>query len=255
MKKNKRTTIAIMLGILVIAILSIVIAITNADTKKLDSITSTVMTTTPSSIKNNNDKTSEKVTETTVKETEEKVDNTTTEKNTTVVDAENDKKEPSEKTTNKNNTDTTAATTQNNSATNTHNTNPAQPDNKKKDWFDNSILTGSQADVGKVVGYTSLLKQDIIVTSVVEGVSTAGLKFIETTYSNGTVSAVVECKYCHNFPCLNGGGINCPQYNAQNDAAVTCQICGRPIGNGYNGTCQNLTDWANGGTISCNHYD
>lgn len=125
----------------------------------------------------------------------------------------------------------------------------------KKDYFDVSGLTGTQADVGKVVGYSSMLAKDIVVVSVVERTTSDGRKVIQTNLSDGTVTKVVECEYCHKFPCPTGGGKRCPKYDPLKDATVTCQICGRPRGDGYNGTCEQLIDWANGGKVSCNHYD
>ena len=125
----------------------------------------------------------------------------------------------------------------------------------KKDFFDISGLTGTQADVGKVVGYSTAFAADITVTSVTESVTVDGLKTIKTRYSNGTGSVVTECRYCHEFPCPDGGGTSCSQYNVQNDSTVTCQQCGKPKGDGHNGTCYRLIDWNNGGKIICNHYD
>lgn len=125
----------------------------------------------------------------------------------------------------------------------------------KKDYFDASELTGTQADVGKVVGYDSIFSESITVVSVVETTTADGRKCVETTYSNCTATTVVECEYCHKFPCPNGGGKGCLKYNAEEDAAVTCQTCSRPIGNGYDGTCEQTIDWSHGGKISCNHYD
>lgn len=133
-------------------------------------------------------------------------------------------------------------------------TNTSSKPSGKKDWIDYSLLTGTQADVGKVVGYTTLLGKDITVVSVVEKTRNDGLKEIETTYSFGSATSIVECEYCHGFPCPNGGGEKCSEYNAKEDASVTCQTCGKPRGNGYNGTCKNLIDWSTG-TISCNYYD
>lgn len=124
-----------------------------------------------------------------------------------------------------------------------------------KDYFDKTNLTGTQADVGKVVGYSSMLGEDIVVVSVTETTTGDGRRVLETVYSDMRSTSIVECKYCHKFPCPEGGGTDCPAYNTQKDATVTCQTCGRPRGNGYNGTCKNLIDWANGGTVSCNHYD
>ncbi len=88
-----------------------------------------------------------------------------------------------------------------------------------------------------------------------EGTTVTGLKYIDTIYSYGRGTSIVECKYCHKMPCPNGGDEDCPEYDTEEDATVTCQTCGKPRGNGYNGTCKNLIDWANGGKISCNYYD
>lgn len=139
-------------------------------------------------------------------------------------------------------------------AQNTSSQNKPKPSGKK-DYLDTSSLTGTQADKGKVVGYTSLLAQDIKVVSVVERTTADGRKVVETNYSFGPSTTVVECEYCHKFPCPDGGGKDCSEYNTKEDATVTCQTCGKPRGNGYKGTCKNLIDWANGGKISCNYYD
>ena len=125
----------------------------------------------------------------------------------------------------------------------------------QQDWFDNSELTGTQADVGKVVGYSSLIKQDITVVSVEERTTSDGRKVIQTNYSFGSSTVVVECEYCHEFPCPDGGGKNCSQYDVLKDGTVYCSRCGKLKGDGYNGTCEGLIDWANGGSISCNYYD
>ena len=126
---------------------------------------------------------------------------------------------------------------------------------EKKDWFDESLLTYTQADVGKVVGYSSLINQDITIVSVIEGTTADGRKCIETTYSFGPITSIVECQYCHKFPCPDGGGKDCSKYNVKEDATVTCPRCGKPRGDGYNGTCHGLIDWENGGKASCNYYD
>lgn len=158
---------------------------------------------------------------------------------------------PTGQTSSKNNTSSKA---QNTSSQNKPVVNKPKPSGKK-DYLDTSSLTGTQADKGKVVGYTSLLAQDIKVVSVVERTTADGRKVVETIYSFGPSTKIVECEYCHKMPCPNGGGDKCSEYNTKEDATVTCQTCGRPQGNGYNGTCENLIDWANGGRISCNHYD
>lgn len=82
-----------------------------------------------------------------------------------------------------------------------------------------------------------------------------GLKYTRTYYSDGTATTVVECAHCHQMPCPDGGGKKCSKYVSQNDATVTCQQCGKPKGNGYNGTCYRTTDWENGGKVTCHHYD
>ena len=125
----------------------------------------------------------------------------------------------------------------------------------KKDYLDTSGLTGTQADVGKVVGWSSVLNKNITVVSVTEGVNGRGCKYIETSYSDGTATAIVECKYCHQMPCPQGGGIQCSKYNVKDDGQITCQQCGRPYGDGYNGTCYGTIDWENGGKAICHHYD
>lgn len=125
----------------------------------------------------------------------------------------------------------------------------------KQSYLDTSKLTYTQEDVGKVVGYSRTLGKDITVVSVTEGINGSGLKYIETFFSDGTVSCVVECMYCHEFPCPDGGGEACSEYDVKLDGTKTCQQCGRPWGDGYNGTCDGIIDWDNGGKIICNHYD
>ena len=125
----------------------------------------------------------------------------------------------------------------------------------KKDVVDTSKLTGTQEDVGKVVGYSSVFKKEITVVSVVEKVNGVGLRGIETMYSDGTVTCVVECEHCHQMPCPDGGEEKCSKYSVKNDATKTCLQCGLPKGDGHNGTCYRTTDWDNGGKIICHHYD
>lgn len=120
---------------------------------------------------------------------------------------------------------------------------------------DTSLLTWSEADVGKVVGYDALLQQDIVVVSVRERVNGSGLKGITITYSNGSTDSLVECGYCHKTPCPNGGGENCAEYSVEKDGTKTCERCGKTKGDGYNGTCLGTIDWANGGELSCTHYN
>lgn len=142
-----------------------------------------------------------------------------------------------------------------NNTSNTEVPKQPEPSTTKKDYRDISGLTGTQQDVGKVVGYSTLFAKDIIVTSVREEINSDGLKVVVTTFSDGIATCVVQCKYCRQFPCPNGGGEKCPKYDIKLDYAKTCKYCGRPIGNGYNGTCHGLIDWQNGGKHSCNHYD
>ena len=93
------------------------------------------------------------------------------------------------------------------------------------------------------------------VVDVVEGVNGSGCKYVITVYSDGSSKEVVECQYCHAMPCPNGGGNICSQYTVTEDGAKTCQQCGRPYGNGHNGTCYSEIDWDNGGKIICHNYD
>lgn len=125
----------------------------------------------------------------------------------------------------------------------------------EKSYLDLSKLTGTQEDVGKVVGYNSLFKKEVTVVSVTEGVDNSGLKYIETVFSDGTGSCVIECEHCHEFPCPNGGGEACSEYDVKLDATKTCQQCGLPKGDGHNGTCFGTIDWDNGGVKICHHYD
>ena len=124
-----------------------------------------------------------------------------------------------------------------------------------KNYLDTSKLTGTQEDVGKVVGYNSLFKEEVTVVKVTEGVNNSGLKYIKTVFSDGTGSCVVECEHCHEFPCPDGGGEACSEYDAKLDGRVTCQQCGHPKGDGHNGTCRRTIDWDNGGKVICHHYD
>lgn len=125
----------------------------------------------------------------------------------------------------------------------------------KQSYLDTSKLTYTQEDVGKVVGYSRTLGKDITVVKVKEGVNSSGLKYIKTYFSDSTGSCIVECKYCHEFPCPAGGGEACSEYDVKLDGTKTCQQCGLPKGDGHNGTCHRIIDWDNGGKIICNHYD
>lgn len=125
----------------------------------------------------------------------------------------------------------------------------------KESYMDTSGLTGTQADVGKVVGYNSFLQADVTVTSVVESTTADGLKIVDIYFSDGTANGITECEYCHSFPCPYGGGSSCPSYDVSKDYSVTCPQCSRPIGDGYGGTCYTEIDWDNGGALICNHFD
>lgn len=90
----------------------------------------------------------------------------------------------------------------------------------------------------------------------VEGYNGLGLKYSYVIYSDGTASdRVVECEHCHQMPCPDGGGTNCSAYTAEKDSDITCQQCGKPYGDGHNGTCYGTIDWSNGGKVTCHHYD
>ncbi len=138
---------------------------------------------------------------------------------------------------------------------------PSESSNSRPEsWLDISGLTYTQADVGKVVGYTSVFGEDITVVSVEEGTTADGRKFIEVNFSfhtssHGSSVVKIECEYCHEFPCPNGGDEDCPEYDPLKDGSVTCQQCGRPYGDGYNGTCHSKIDWEHGGFTFCNHLD
>lgn len=125
----------------------------------------------------------------------------------------------------------------------------------KKDYLDISKLTGTQEDVGKVVGYSIGFKADITVVSVEERANADGRKSIVFVLSNGTAHSIAECRYCHEMPCPDGGDEHCSQYDLKKDSRITCQNCGRPYGDGYNGTCDSTIDWDNGGITICHHYD
>lgn len=56
------------------------------------------------------------------------------------------------------------------------------------------------------------------------------------------------CPYCGSYSCPSFYAVNewgyprcdpskCPQYNAQKDLIHYCQVCGKPVGSGQNGTC------------------
>lgn len=191
-----------------------------------------------------------------------------------VVEPESEKKEKEEKTEEKkeDKKDTSSTSDKNNTSNSnkTENTNstsdkeeeknsstPNSSISKKESWLDTSGLTFTEADVGKIVGYDSSLNKDIVITRIEQGTRN-GLQYIILYPSNGIVSnefTKVECTYCHSFPCPKGGGENCPQYNIKEDPSETCQRCGRPCGDGYNGTCDGQIDWDNGGKVTCNHYD
>ena len=145
----------------------------------------------------------------------------------------------------------------------THSSEDLSDKDYEGEYYDKSQLTFTQADVGKVVGYSPMFNRDIIVVRVEEkykadgrrGVCIfLGYRGIEGGYWSPSGFCIVECKYCHEFPCPNGGKEQCPQYDVKLDATRTCQQCGLPKGNGYYGTCHGLIDWGNGGTVSCNHY-
>ncbi len=135
---------------------------------------------------------------------------------------------------------------------------PASPDSsttEKKDYLDTSLLTYTQDDVGKVIGYSSAFNQDITVLYVKEGTDAQGLTFIKIQFYPTGNTTIKQCKYCHEFPCPDGGGTDCAQYSVKEDASVTCPQCFKPVGDGYNGTCDTEIDWINGGSLICNHYD
>lgn len=133
------------------------------------------------------------------------------------------------------------------------------------EYFDRSMLTFTPEDIGKVVGYSPMFEKDIIVFEVDETPTVDGRRCVRLILGyrgdeSGCYSpsgfCTVECKYCHEFPCPNGGKTSCSNYDPLKDAAVTCQTCGRPTGNGYYGTCHRIVNW-NDPTkpfISCNHY-
>ena len=82
-------------------------------------------------------------------------------------------------------TTTTAPTTTTTKATTTTTKKPTTTTKKdsassKKDYLDTSGLTGTQADVGKVVGWSSVLHKNITVVSVTEGFTGSGCKYIQT---------------------------------------------------------------------------
>lgn len=113
----------------------------------------------------------------------------------------------------------------------------------KENWIapDPSLLTFTQEDVGKWVGKDA--GQDLYVIRVEEGVNTQGLKYIQVVvglYGSGWIPpgfVRMECRYCHEFPCPAEEEEDCPQYDEKFDPGVTCQDCGKPWGDGTNGTC------------------
>ena len=125
----------------------------------------------------------------------------------------------------------------------------------KQSYLDTSKLTYTQEDVGKVVGYSRTLGKDITVVKVTESFNGSGLKGVIVDFSDGNSTCIVECRYCHEMPCPDGGGEACSEYDVKIDGTKTCQRCGLPKGDGHNGTCLGIIDWDNGGKISCNHYD
>ena len=177
--------------------------------------------------------------------------------------------------------DKTDATTQRSSASATKATTPSKPSSSTRqskpthnidlsgmeyingEYLDKSDLTFTQADVGKIVGYSPGMERDIIVCSVDETPTADGRRAVclllgyrgieDFNYSPSGFS-IVECEYCHEFPCPEDGDKNCPKYDPLIDASVTCQDCGLPLGNGYYGTCDAHIDWENGAATICNHY-
>ena len=107
----------------------------------------------------------------------------------------------------------------------------------------------------KVGSIDPMTGKEVTVIKVKEGVNGTGQRYIRTYYSDGTTSSVVECAHCHKMPCPNGGGDACPEYDVKKDSTITCQQCGKPMGDGHNGTCYGEIDWANGGKLTCHHYD
>ena len=99
-----------------------------------------------------------------------------------------------------------------------------------------------------------LTGKTITVVETYEKTSSDGRKVIVTVYSDGTTSKIVECEYCHEFPCPNGGKENCTKYDISKDYSKTCSECGRLFGDGYNETCLAEYDW-NTGEYTCHHYD
>lgn len=130
------------------------------------------------------------------------------------------------------------------------------------EYYDKSKLTFTQADVGKVVGYSPTFNRDIIVIRVDEKPTADGRRAVCIILGHRGLEGgwspsgfcMVECEYCHEFPCPDGGDEACSEYDVKLDGRITCQRCGLPQGNGYYGTCRGLIDWDNGGIISCNHY-
>ena len=107
---------------------------------------------------------------------------------------------------------------------------------------DPSLLAFTQEDVGKWVGRQD--GYDLYVTEVEEGVDRYGLKYVKVvvTVRNGSGwvppgFTLCECRYCREMPCPDGGEEKCSLYDEKLDPGVTCQRCGKPQGDGTNGTC------------------
>ena len=145
--------------------------------------------------------------------------------------------------------------------------NRAEQEKAKQEKLDAAILlyasklTGTQADIGKVVGWSSAIDAEITVVSVMEGYNVKGCKYtvtefsdgasfekgldnyehiyledgyivyeyIEIAFSDGTSLRRSECIYCHEMPCPYGGGEKCLRYSELTDHLVYCRNCGHRI--------------------------
>lgn len=145
--------------------------------------------------------------------------------------------------------------------------NRAEEEKAKQEKIDAAILlytpglTGTKADIGKVVGQSSAVNAEITVVDVIEGYNIGGYEYtvtefsdgvsiekglkdykhiyledgyivyeyIEIAFSDGTSLHRSECFYCHEMPCPYGGGEKCLQYSELTDYLVYCRNCGHRI--------------------------
>lgn len=101
-------------------------------------------------------------------------------------------------------------------------------------------LTGDINQIGSLSGNKTIYVESIFVSN----------DYISIILNNYTSWRLSVCDFCDELPCPDGGGTNCSEYNEKEDYSIYCSRCGRPLGDGYNGTCK--SNWVEG---TCTHYD